>query len=128
MNVGKGWIIIEKSVHKDTKSLVSIIRPKSSGSYVREYMEQMYVDKFASIEEKIAYKKNPESWPYRAVNIHNLYDGVIACGHDPILMAYYCHKLNLKNGVLEYTFKTLRGQTNNLCPIFKEIACRVDVT
>jgi len=50
------------------------------------------------------------------------------CGHDPIMMAYYCHKLNLKNGVLKYTFKTLKGQNNDLRPIFEEIVCSINVT
>ena len=90
-------------------------------------MEQMYVDKFASIEEKIAYKKQPESWSYRA-HTQGPYSGIIDCGHDPIMMAYYCHKLILKNGVLKYTYKSMKGQTNDLRPIFKEIECSIKVT
>lgn len=128
MNPGKGWLIIQESVHKDTKSLISIISPRRTGSYIQKYMEQMYVDRFASIEEKIAYKKNPESWPYRAHMVTPLYQGVIDCGHDPIMMAYCCHILKLKNGVLEYTFKTLRGQTDDFRPIFKEIVRSINVT
>ena len=95
--------------------------------YVQKYMEQMYVDRFASIEEKIAYKKNPKSWPYRA-NMQENYSGIIDCGHDSIMMAYYCHKLDLKNGVLKYTFKTLKGRTNDLHPIFEEITRSINVT
>ena len=126
MNIGKGWLIIEESIHKDTKSLVSIISPKRSGSDIQNYMEQMYVDRFASIEEKIAYKKKPESWPYRA-NMQKHYSGIIDCGHDPIMMAYYCHKLNLKDGVLKYTFKTLKSQTNDHRPIFEVIEYSINV-
>ena len=44
------------------------------------------------------------------------------------MMAYYCHKLNLKTGVLKYTFKTLKGQTNDLQPVFEEIVCSINVT
>jgi hypothetical protein len=128
MNIGKGWLIIEESFHKGTKCLVSIINPKRSGSYVQTYMEQMYVDRFASIEEKIAYKKKPESWPYRAHMTQKPYSGIIGCGHDPIMMACYCHKLNLKKGILKYTFKTLKSQTNDLRPIFEEIVCNINVT
>ncbi|MCX5883246.1 MAG: hypothetical protein NTU74_16050 [Deltaproteobacteria bacterium] len=120
MNTEKGWLIIEESVHNDTKTLISIISPRRTGSYVQKYMEQMYVDRFASIEEKIAYKKKPASWPYRA-NMPNNYSGIIDCGHDPIMMAYYCHKINLKNGVLKYTFRTSKGQSTDLRPIFEEI-------
>ena len=90
-------------------------------------MEQVYVDKYASIEDKIAYKKKPESWPYRA-HTQKLYSGIINCGHEPIMMACYCHKLSLKNGVLNYTYKTLKGQTNDLRPIFEEIVCSINVT
>jgi len=87
----------------------------------------MYIDRFASLEEKIAYKKNPESWPYRA-NTQGPYSGIIDCGHDPILIAFYCHKLSIKNGVLKYTYKTLKGQTEDLRPIFEEITCSMNVT
>jgi len=127
MNVGKGWLIIEESGHKDTKSLVSMISPRRSGSYVQKYMEQMYVDRFASIEEKIAYKKKPESWPYRA-NVQKRYSGIIDCGHDPILVAYYCHKICLGNGFLKYSFKILKGETIDRRPIFEEIECSVNLT
>ena len=127
MNLGKGWLIIEESVHKDIKSLISVISPKHGGTYVQKYMEQMYVDKFASFEEKIAYKKRPGSWPYRA-NMQKHYSGIIDCGHDPIMMAYYCHTLKIEKRVLKYTFKTLKGQTIDLRPIFEEIECSIDIT
>ncbi len=120
MNIGKGCLIIEESIHKDNKSLVSIISPRRVGNYIKTYIEQMYVDKFDSIEEKIAYKKEPDSWPYRA-NTQGPYSGIIDCGHDPVMVAYYCHKLILKKDVLKYTYKILEGQTNDLAPIFEEI-------
>ena len=34
-----------------------IISARRSLSYIQEYMEQIYVDKFASINEKFTYKK-----------------------------------------------------------------------
>ncbi len=127
MNIGKSWLIIEESFHNNTKILLSMISPRRMGRYVQKYMEQVYVDKYASIEEKIAYKKKPNSWPYRA-HMQGPYSGIIDCGHDPILMAYYCHKLSLENGVLTYTFKTLKGQTDDLRPIFSENVSSINVT
>jgi hypothetical protein len=127
MDAGKGWLIIEESIHTGTKSLVSIISPRRVWDYVKKYMEQMYVDRFASIEEKIAYKKKPGSWPYRA-NTQGPYSGIIDCGHDPIMMAYYCHRLILKKDVLKYTYKILKGQTDDLRPIFEEIEDSIKVT
>ena len=58
MSLGTGWLIIEESIHTGTKSLVSIISPRKQERYVKEFMEQLYVDKYASFDEKIAYKKN----------------------------------------------------------------------
>lgn len=128
MNPGKGWIIIEESVHNKVKSLVSIISPRRAGSHIKMYMEQMYVDKYASINEKIAYKKNPESWPYRANYSQKHYSGIIDCGHDPIMTAYNCHKLYLKNDVLTYIFKTLKGQDNDLLAISGEVVRSISIT
>ena len=127
MKTGKGWLIIEESIHKNTETLVSIISPRRAWNYVQKYVEQMYVDRFASIEEKIAYKKKSGSWPYRAKK-QGLYTGIIECGHDPIMWAYYCHKLTLENGVLNYTYKKLKGQTNDLQPIFEEVECSINST
>lgn len=128
MNMGKGWVIIEESVHTDTKLLVSIIAPRRPERYVQIYMEQVYVDKYASIEEKLAYKKKPASWAYRAEAVAREYRGVMHCGHDTFMMAYYCHKLKLKDGVLEYAFKTFQGQTDDHRPLFKEVVRSINVT
>ncbi len=59
MNIDKGWLVIEEYFDEDTISVVSIISPRRGSRYVCKYVEQMYVDWFASISEKIAYKKNP---------------------------------------------------------------------
>lgn len=128
MNIGTGWLIIEESYHTNTNTLISIISTRKQESYVLEYLEQMYIDKYASLDEKISHKKNTDSWPYRANPVTPLYQGVLSCGHDPVMMAYRCHKLNLKKEILEYTFKTLQGQTKDFRPIFKEITRKIKVT
>jgi hypothetical protein len=128
MNLGTGWLIIEESPHTDTRTLISIVNPRKRESYVQDYMEQLYVDKFASIEEKIAYKKNPKSWPYPAQPVKPLFPSVLSCGHDPIFMAYRCHKLKRKNGEIEYTFNTLKGQTKDLLPIIQENTRTIKIT
>jgi hypothetical protein len=124
MNLGTGWLIIEEG----TKTLISIISPRKQESYVQDYMEQLYIDKFASIEEKIAYKKNKKSWPYPPQPVNPLFPYVLSCGHDPIFMAYRCHKLKQKDGEIEYTFKTLKGQTKDLRPIIQENKRKINIT
>jgi len=128
MSLGTGWLIIEESAHTGTKTLISIISPRKRESYIQQYMEQLYVDKYASFEEKIAYKKNQKSWPYPAEPVTPVYPYVLSCGHDPIIMAYHCHKLKLKKGILEYTFKTFKGQDEDMRPIINEINRKIKIT
>ncbi len=65
MNLGTGWVIIEESFHSTEKRLVSIISARKCQKYVRDFMEQTYVDKFASINEKLSYKKNRKQSPFK---------------------------------------------------------------
>jgi len=127
MDVGVGWVIIEYSVHSGKRFLISLINPRRTGEYVQRYVEQLYVDRYASIEEKISYKKNPKSWPYGAI-FQGPYSGNITCGHDPIMSAHKCHKMKLKDGILTYIYKTLKGQKDDLRGIFEEITSTIDVT
>lgn len=127
MNAGKGWLVIEEYFHEGTESVVSIISPRKGINYVRKYVEQMYVDRFASINEKIAYKKNPKSSPFK-IEIFSPYGGVFSCGHDPTFRVYSCHKLSLKGNELTYTYKVLKGEEGRHKPIFNEITKTVNVT
>jgi len=43
-------------------------------------------------------------------------------------MAYNCHKLKLKKGFLEYTFKTFKGQDEDMRPIINEINHKIKIT
>jgi len=128
MNLGSGWLIIEESPHTGDRTLISILSSRKQESYVQDYMEQRYIDKFASLEEKIAYKKNPKSWPYPAQPVTPLFPSVLSCGHDPIFMTYRCHKLKQKNGEIIYVFKTLKGQTKDLRPIIQENTRKINNT
>ena len=66
MKLGPSWIVVEES-QNGVRSLVSIINPRWSYEFVSKFVTQMAVDKHASFEEMIAYKKNKNSWPYPAV-------------------------------------------------------------
>lgn len=126
MYVGVGWVIIEYSVHSGKKILISLINGRRTGRYVQGYVEQSYIDRHGSIEEKIVYKKNPKNWPYRA-ETQGPYSGIITCGHDPIMFAHNCHKMKLKDGILTYTYKTLKGQKDDFRGIFEDITSTIDV-
>lgn len=59
-SLGKAWVILEESFHSEDKRLVAVISPRKTGAYVAEYIEQAYVDRFASFDEKITFKKDKE--------------------------------------------------------------------
>ena len=121
MSFGKGWVIVEKYFHTGEENLLSILSPRNSSDYVREYMEQRYVDAFASFNEKIAYKKKKSSWPYTVQPTERLYHDVLQCGHEPQYLAAKCHKLVLKGDKLEYNYQYLRGVSADDRPIFVEL-------
>ena len=112
MNIGTAWVIVEESFHSNEKRLISIISSRKSSGYVAEYLEQKYVDNFASIEEKISFKKDRKQSPFR-VEPYAIRGTTITCGHDPMYKAYYCYKLKLNNGVLTYQYRVGKGEGDN---------------
>ncbi len=108
MNLGAAWIIVEESFHNTERHLVSIISARKKHEYIRDFMEQRYVDKFASVDERIAYKKNRKQSPFRIEN-YEITGTIISCGHDPIFNAYYCHKLMLAENTLTFTYRVFIG-------------------
>jgi hypothetical protein len=62
------------------------LNARKGESYIREYIEQIYVDKFASINEKFIYKKNRDKLPaYQVSNYLTVGHEPTFKGHLPIL-------------------------------------------
>jgi len=110
MGAGKGWVLVEVFSHINEKRLLSVLSPRKTPDQVRQYVEHRYVDAYGSTQEKIAYKKRRNSWPYPAEAIDRLYPYIIQCGHEPFFMAMYCYQLKLKNNKLSFWYKHLTGQ------------------
>lgn len=126
-NLGKGWLIIEQNYHEGTRQLISILNPRKTNSYIREYMEQVCVDRCASFREKILYKKDKSNWPLR-VQKTPFDSRIMYCGHDPLFTAIYCTKLKLNGETLTYTFKKYRSGGDVLSPLFDDVVSTIDVT
>jgi hypothetical protein len=105
MKLGKGWIIIEEHFHTQESFLISIVNARKGESYIREYIEQIYVDKFASINEKFIYKKNRDKLPaYQVSNYHT------SVGHEPTFKGHLCDKFEIiDENTLEFSYKTKNG-------------------
>lgn len=126
MNQGKGWVLIEAFFNTGENRLLSILSSRRSPDHIRQYMEQKYIDSHASIEEKLSYKKQPRRWAYPSEPYAEKYPYVLRCGHEPLFIAMYCHKLELKGDKLYYYYKYFRGERHNQ-PVFKEMIECVNV-
>jgi hypothetical protein len=97
--------------------LISIIAPRRSPQFVAKYIEQLYVDRYASIRERLNYKKSPKNFPYRT---HiGLYSGVMHCGQDPVLHALQSDRIMLAGNELTFTYKILVREDPGHIPVFE---------
>ncbi|MBV6408320.1 MAG: hypothetical protein EFKGCFLK_01906 [Rhodocyclaceae bacterium] len=79
-------------------------------------MEQMYIDKFASIEEKITYKKDRAKSAYRMEEYEQRGPTALSCGHEPTFRAYFCHKLKLDGDKLIFAYRVFREVNGIIIP------------
>lgn len=111
-NLGKAWIVLEESFHSDEKRLVAVLSPRKTGAFVAEYIEQAYVDRFASFDEKITFKKDKKKSPFR-IERYSIRGTTMRHGHEPMFNAYYTHKLERKGGVLLFHYLVYKGDLDN---------------
>jgi hypothetical protein len=90
MNHGAGWIVFEESYHERTRRLLSILPARRNRKEVISFVQQTYVDRFASVAEKLSYKKHPKSAPFNVFD--DAYGGPIHVGHEPFYVAVYAQK------------------------------------
>ena len=113
MGAGKAWVILEEHFHSGERRLLSIVSPRKTVSYVCDFMEQMYIDKFASIHEKITYKKDRKKSALRMEEYEQRGPTTLSCGHDPTFRAYSCHRLKLDGNKLIFTYRVFRKENGS---------------
>jgi hypothetical protein len=74
-------------------------------------MQQIYVDRTCTVQERIDYKKSPKSAPYQVES--DRLTNPLHIGHDPWLMDIYAHEILLKGETLEFTYKILANPSDN---------------
>jgi len=100
---GPAWIIIEQSAKDGAKRLLSILPPRKSAWEVARFVEQLFVDRHASITERLEFKKSNRSLAFRP-----LIDGqVMHCGHDPIIIGIRAHQTCLRDCRLEFRYSII---------------------
>lgn len=111
-SLGKAWIVLEESFHSGKNQLVAVLSPRKTGAFVAEYIEQAYVDRFASFDEKIAFKKVKKKSPFR-IERYTISRTTIRHGHEPMFNAYYAHKLEREGENLLFHYRVYKDDLDN---------------
>lgn len=117
MTHGPAWVIFQENYPKSGKSLLSLLSARKSTSDVVRFMEQLYVDRFCSIETRIAYKKSRKS--FAAKPIVDTYSQIIHLGHGPFLIGIPVQQVALKNDALEVSYKIAVDRSDPFNPIWE---------
>ena len=112
MNLGTGWVIIEESFHSTEKRLVCDHQCSKVSEYVRDFMEQTYVDKFASINEKLSYKKNRKQSPFK-IEKYEQTGTTISCGHDPMFRQILLRPVETHRKILIFRCRIFKVISSN---------------
>ena len=125
--IGKAWIIHSEDMPSGNTELISIMSPRKTISRIAEYVEQIYVNRFASLEEKLAYKKNRSNWPYPAEIL--IPARVVSCGHSPVYFAHYYHRIRIDGRRLIGEYRFVKSIDRDRRPIeFTEEEIIINVT
>lgn len=102
MKHGSGWVIFEQHSPSGRKKLLSILSPRRSRNHVVQFMQQLYVDKFASLEDRIAFKKSSSS--YAIAPMKERFSPIVHLGHNPFFIGIRAIDLRLAGDILEFTY------------------------
>jgi hypothetical protein len=95
----RAWLVTLESTDKPPQ-VISVFRAQRSAEFVRDYVEQYYIDTFYSLQEKLLYAQSRKNNPYPAT--FDRLDGIswqgrITCGHNPYLYARLVLKLRVQS-------------------------------
>ncbi len=68
-------------------------------------MEQLYVDRYYSIHERLQYKKQSRKSGSHHVRPIDGFNRNWHCGHDPIYLGHYAHQITLRGTMLEFFYR-----------------------
>lgn len=91
--LGAAWLVTWEGTSPPKRQrdrIVSVLGYRTSSRRVLEYIEQLYIDRFYSLHEKITYARHRADNPYPAeyTRVNGVQWAVrITCGHNPFLLA-----------------------------------------
>ena len=91
------WLVTCEGPNKKPE-IIGIISSRRSTKYVKDFVEQQYINRFFSLDEKVALALGRWKNPYR---IRSCADPLI-CGGNPFIEARIVKIKGIKNGELEW--------------------------
>ncbi|MDR0183439.1 hypothetical protein [Lysobacter arvi] len=110
VNRGAGWIVYEDDADFGSPCrLLSLLAAHRSVASIARHTEQLYVDRYGTIEERFAYKRRPQDSRYAAKTDPR--HGGIYVGQSPRFVGVYAQRIVTHAGVLEFWYRiaTERG-------------------
>ena len=102
--LGAAWLVTwegTSSPKPQNERIVSILNYRRSSDQVLKYVEQLYVDRLGSLQEKVTIARHRTNNPHHAeyVRVNGVqWQGEITCGHNPHLSARPVKNLVLHEG------------------------------
>ena len=97
--------------------MISILPSRRSCWDIARHVEQVYIDRQASIREKLAYKKSRKSAAYTPMI--DPFNGTIHCGHEPYLICIHANKIVLRGTNLELHYQIAVDRSDPMHPIWE---------
>ena len=116
MKHGPGWVIFEEHYPSGERRLLSVLSPRRNQKSVMQFMQQLYVDKFATIEDRLAFKKCSDSYPLDPMQ--DRFYPIIHLGHNPFFVGIRALDLRLKDNILEFSYKIATDTSDPFNPVY----------
>lgn len=115
---GPAWVVFEENHPSGTRRLLSILSPRRSQHLVVQFMQQLYVDRFASLEDRVAFKKSP--FGYAVEPIQDRFCPIVHLGHNPFFVGIRAIDIRLAENALEFTYRIATDTSNPFQPIYEK--------
>src|SRR6185312_139323 len=90
---GAGWIVYEEYFHERSRRLISILPARLTAERLAQFLRQIYVDNHLSLQERLSYRRSPNSAPYQVMK--GLHCNPLHIGHEPSLIGIHAHSMVL---------------------------------
>lgn len=117
MKHGPGWVIFEEHHPSGERRLLSVLSPRRNQKFVVQLMQQLYVDKFATIGDRLAFKKSSSSYPLDPMQ--DRFYPIIHLGHNPFFIGVRALDLRLTDNVLVFTYKIAIDTSDPFHPVYE---------